>query len=115
VPLTKGDSRGPVVLLYGALVVMLMVALFSDGTGPIPRSAPKWACCRRGRSSPILVLLALAGLRDKVIFLAARGEVYAASRWRSCSPGSTSSWPRSWSAWRSGWAATSKITRTSRS
>jgi hypothetical protein len=77
VPLTKGDSRGPVdVLLYGALVVMLIVALFSDGTGPIRRSAPKWACCRRGRSSPILVLLALAGLRDKVIFLAARGEVY---------------------------------------
>ena len=29
VPLTKGDSRGPVdVLLYGALVVMLIVALF---------------------------------------------------------------------------------------
>ncbi len=37
VPLTKGDSRGPVdVLLYGALVVMLLVALFSNGTGPDP-------------------------------------------------------------------------------
>src|SRR3954465_3377720 len=35
VPLTKGDSRGPVdVLLYAALIVMILVALFSDGTGP---------------------------------------------------------------------------------
>ena len=37
VPLTKGDSRTVVdVVLYGALLVVLVVALFSQGTGPIP-------------------------------------------------------------------------------
>jgi Transmembrane protein of unknown function (DUF3556) len=37
VPLTKGTARTPVdTLLYAALLVMLLVALFSDGTGPIP-------------------------------------------------------------------------------
>ena len=37
IPLTKGTARTPVdVVLYGALLVVLLVALFSDGTGPIP-------------------------------------------------------------------------------
>ena len=37
IPLTRGDSRGPVdVGLYAALLAMLVVALFSQGTGPIP-------------------------------------------------------------------------------
>ncbi|PRC55433.1 hypothetical protein C6A85_43710, partial [Mycobacterium sp. ITM-2017-0098] len=37
IPLTKGDSRTPLDgLLYGALLVALVFALFSDGTGPIP-------------------------------------------------------------------------------
>src|SRR4029079_12758018 len=37
IPLTQGDARGPVgVLLYGALLVMLVIALFSQGPGPIP-------------------------------------------------------------------------------
>ena len=70
VPLTGGDNREPVdVLLYGALLVTLVVALFSGpaGTGLLPA----W------QSWTVLVLLAAAGLRDKVIFLAARGEVYA--------------------------------------
>ena len=77
VPLTKGDSRGPVdVLLYGALVVMLLVALFSDGTGPIPALDTDVGLLPTWQIVAVLVLLALAGLRDKVIFLAARGEVY---------------------------------------
>ena len=70
VPLTKGDNRESIdVLLYGALLAVLVVALV---TGPAdngllpPRLS--WA---------VLALLGLAGLRDKVIFLAARGEVYA--------------------------------------
>ncbi len=41
----------------------------------------------RGRSATILGLLAVLGLRDKVIFLAARGEVYASFTVASCSPG----------------------------
>ena len=36
-PLTKGTARTPFdVALYAALLVMLVIALFSDGTGPIP-------------------------------------------------------------------------------
>jgi Transmembrane protein of unknown function (DUF3556) len=76
IPLTRGDSRGPVdVLLYGTLLVLLLIAIFSDGTGPVLPGAhvgalPMWQIWA------ILGVLALAGLRDKVIFLAARGEVY---------------------------------------
>lgn len=76
VPLTRGDARTPVdVLLYGALLALLVVALCADGTGPVLPGAhvgvlPLWHIWA------ILGVLALAGLRDKVIFLAARGEVY---------------------------------------
>lgn len=77
IPLTKGDARGPVdVLLYGALLVMLVVALFSQGTVPIPELGTEVGVLPVWQTAAILVLLALAGLRDKVIFLAARGEVY---------------------------------------
>ena len=79
IPLTKGDSRTPFdVLLYAALLVMLVVALFSDGTGPIPALGTQVGVLPVWQTATILGLLALAGLRDKVIFLAARGEVYAA-------------------------------------
>jgi hypothetical protein len=72
VPFTKGTARGPFdVLLYAALVVMLLWALFSDGTGGFPGVLPTWQIWT------VLGLLAVLGLRDKVIFLAARGEVYA--------------------------------------
>jgi Transmembrane protein of unknown function (DUF3556) len=78
VPLTKGDNRAPVdVVLYAALLVMLVVALFSDGTGPVPALNTDVGVLPVWQIWAILVLLALAGLRDKVIFLAARGEVYA--------------------------------------
>lgn len=77
IPLTKGDSRAPVdVLLYAALLVMLVVALFSQGTGPIPELGTQVGVLPVWQTAAILALLALAGLRDKVIFLAARGEVY---------------------------------------
>ncbi len=79
VPLTKGDNRGPFdIVLYAALIVMILVALFSDGTGPIPELGTEVGLLPTWQIATIVALLALAGLRDKVIFLAARGEVYGA-------------------------------------
>ncbi|MGE2737146.1 DUF3556 domain-containing protein [Mycolicibacterium vaccae] len=77
VPLTGGDTRTPFdVALYAALLVLLVVALFSDGTGPIPELGSEIGVLPVWQTAAILTVLALAGLRDKVIFLAARGEVY---------------------------------------
>ena len=77
VPLTKGTARSPIdVVLYGALLVVLLVALFSNGTGPIPALGTDIGVLPMWQIAAILALLAVAGLRDKVIFLAARGEVY---------------------------------------
>ena len=79
VPLTRGTVRTPLdVLLYAALLVMLVVALFSDGTGPIPELGTAVGLLPTWQIATILGLLAVVGLRDKVIFLAARGEVYGA-------------------------------------
>lgn len=79
VPLTKGDSRGAAdVVLYGALLVMLVVALASQGTGPIPALGSQIGVLPVWQTAAIVGLLAVMGLRDKVIFLAARGEVYGA-------------------------------------
>ncbi|ODQ94932.1 DUF3556 domain-containing protein [Mycolicibacterium holsaticum] len=79
IPLTKGTRRTPFdALLYAALLVMLVVALFSDGTGPIPELGTTVGVLPGWQIWAILGILAVLGLRDKVIFLAARGEVYAA-------------------------------------
>ncbi|MBR7513614.1 DUF3556 domain-containing protein, partial [Mycobacterium tuberculosis] len=79
VPLTRGDVRGPIdILLYAALLVMLVVGLASPGSRPLPGldtatgALPVWEICT------ILAILGALGLRDKTIFLAARGEVYGA-------------------------------------
>jgi hypothetical protein len=78
IPLTKGTARTPVdALLYAALLVMLVFALFSDGTGPIPALGTTVGVLPLWQIWTILGLLAVLSLRDKVIFLAARGEVYA--------------------------------------
>ncbi|OBA82021.1 hypothetical protein A9W99_12350 [Mycobacterium sp. 1164966.3] len=78
VPLTKGTARKPVdVALYGLLLVFLVGALFSDGTGPVPELGTKVGLLPVWKVALILLTLAVLGLRDKVIFLAARGEVYA--------------------------------------
>ena len=78
IPLTRGDARTPFdVVVYAALLVMLVVALFSDGSGPIPELGTEVGVLPVWQTATILGLLAVAGLRDKVIFLAARGEVYA--------------------------------------
>ncbi|ART68620.1 hypothetical protein BTO20_08530 [Mycobacterium dioxanotrophicus] len=77
IPLTAGDSRTPLdVLLYAALLVGLLVALFSQGTGPIPALGTEIGVLPVWQTATIVGLLAAVGLRDKVIFLAARGEVY---------------------------------------
>ncbi|MFL6157621.1 MAG: DUF3556 domain-containing protein [Marmoricola sp.] len=70
IPLTRGDTRTPVdCALYGALLVALVVALFSDPTSL--GVLPMWEIWT------VLGILTVLSLRDKVIFLAARGEVYA--------------------------------------
>lgn len=77
VPLTRGDSRGVVdIALYAVVVGGAVWALLSPGHGgPVPGIGGV------GLVDPILVIptivaLALLGLRDKTIFLAARGEHY---------------------------------------
>ncbi|RVW09465.1 DUF3556 domain-containing protein [Prescottella agglutinans] len=71
-PFTSGSRRSIVdVVLYVALLVSLLVALLSataSGTGQLP-----WQ-----KVAVVLVVLALVGLRDQTIFLAARAEVYGA-------------------------------------
>ncbi|MET3963465.1 hypothetical protein ABIE44_003399 [Marmoricola sp. OAE513] len=65
VPLTRGDNRGLVdVALYAGLVGTLAWAMY----GGLPRE----------QVAIVLGLLLAIGLRDKTIFLAARGEVYGA-------------------------------------
>jgi Transmembrane protein of unknown function (DUF3556) len=78
IPLTKGDERTPIdALLYGALLAIIAVAIFSDGTGPMPALGTTVGVLPAWQIWAVLGLLAVLGVRDKVIFLAARGEVYA--------------------------------------
>ena len=117
-PLTKGTARTPFdTLLYAALLVMLLVALFSDGTGPIPALDTTVGVLPMWQIWTILGLLAVLGLRDKVIFLAARGEVYALVHGGvPVRRGGHRSSPPSWSAWSSGSARRRRSsTSTSRS
>lgn len=77
VPLTKGDTRTVFdAAVYAGLLAMLIVALCSQGSGPIPELGSKVGVLPTWQTATILIILAVAGLRDKVIFLAARGEVY---------------------------------------
>jgi hypothetical protein len=77
VPLTRGDSRSLVdVALYAIVLISAVWALGSGGTG-----GPVTAADDVGLIDPVLVIptivaLVLLGLRDKTIFLAARGEHY---------------------------------------
>lgn len=78
VPLTKGNDRTPFdALIYGILLGLLVLGLVSDGSGPIPALGTGIGVLPRWQTVAILTVLAVIGLRDKVIFLAARGEVYA--------------------------------------
>src|SRR5258708_11809896 len=78
VPLTKGNDRTPFdALLYSILLGLLVLGLVSDGSGPIPALGTAIGVVPRWQTVAILTVLAVIGLRDKVIFLAARGECYA--------------------------------------
>ncbi|WP_421845388.1 DUF3556 domain-containing protein [Mycobacterium sp.] len=79
VPVTTGTSRTRLdCALYAMLLVVLMFAIFSDGTGAAPGLHTTVGVLPIWQIWTVLGLLALLGLRDKVIFLAARGEVYGA-------------------------------------
>src|SRR4051812_33112621 len=72
VPFTAGDSRTRLdVALYAALIVSLVVALALPGTADasVPLVPP-------AALYPVIALLIVLGLRDKVLFIAARGEQY---------------------------------------
>ncbi|MBV8346047.1 MAG: DUF3556 domain-containing protein, partial [Mycolicibacterium sp.] len=78
IPLTRGTARTPVdAALYAALLGMLLWALVSDGTGPISALHTTVGVLPKWQILVILGILGVSSLRDKVIFLAARGEVYA--------------------------------------
>jgi len=77
IPFTAGDRRTLVeVVLYAGLIVATLYALCSDGTGPVPALGTVVGVLPTWKVAVVLVLLAVVGLRDKLIFLAARGEVY---------------------------------------
>lgn len=79
VPGTRGTRRTLFeVVLYAALLIMLLVALVSNGTGPDTALDTAVGVLPVWQIAAVLGLLAVLGLRDKTIFLAARGEVYAA-------------------------------------
>jgi hypothetical protein len=80
VPFTSGDERTPFdVLLYVLLLAALVVALTLPGvhTHGIDRAlASNKGVVREAAMIPVIALLVLLGLRDKVLFIAARSEQY---------------------------------------
>jgi hypothetical protein len=79
IPFTAGDRRTLLeVLLYAGLIVATLYALVSDGTGPVPALGTTVGLLPTWSIALILTLLAIVSLRDKLIFLACRGEVYGA-------------------------------------
>jgi len=70
VPLTRGTTRTIAdVVLYAGVLAAAVWVLLSPGSGADGLIAPQ-------RLIPLLVVLAVLGLRDKTIFLAARSEHY---------------------------------------
>lgn len=79
IPFTAGDRRTLLeVLLYAGLLAATLYALLSDGTGPVPALDTTVGLLPTWNIAVILGLLAVVSLRDKLIFLACRGEVYGA-------------------------------------
>lgn len=77
VPFTKGDSRTIVdVALYAIVLISAVWALLSPGHGGSVTAAGDVGLINPVLVIPTIVALALLGLRDKTIFLAARGEHY---------------------------------------
>lgn len=79
IPFTAGDTRTPLeVVLYAGLLAATTYALMSDGTGPVAALDTSVGVLPTWNIALIVGLLAVVGLRDKLIFLACRGEVYGA-------------------------------------
>jgi len=77
IPLTGGDRRTLFeVLLYAALIATTLYTLCSDGTGAVPALDTTVGVLPAWKVGVVLAILAVIGLRDKLIYLAARGEVY---------------------------------------
>jgi hypothetical protein len=77
VPFTRGDSRTIVdVALYAIVLLSATWALLSPGHGGSVTAAGDVGLIDPVLVIPTIVALALLGLRDKTIFLAARGEHY---------------------------------------
>src|SRR6185437_15893092 len=77
VPLTRGDTRTIVdVVLYAIVLAGAVWALLSPGSGGPVTAAGDVGLIHPALVAPTIVALALLGLRDKTIFLAARGEHY---------------------------------------
>jgi hypothetical protein len=80
VPFTKGDARTKLdVALCVALIASLVVALALPGlpdTSVTHAIGPNRGLVPPASLIPVLVLLIVLGLRDKVLFIAARGEQY---------------------------------------
>lgn len=77
VPFTRGDSRTLVdVILYAVVLAGGVWALVSPGHGGPVTGAGDVGLIDPVLVIPTIVALALLGLRDKTIFLAARGEHY---------------------------------------
>jgi hypothetical protein len=83
VPFTRGDERTPLdVLLYVAVLASLVVALALPGahvhgidSAPLIGGHNK-GLVPPGAIVPVIALLGILGLRDKVVFIAARSEQY---------------------------------------
>ena len=77
VPFTSGDTRTIVdVALYSIVLIGGVWALLSPGHGGPATAAADVGLINPVLVAPTIVALALLGLRDKTIFLAARGEHY---------------------------------------
>jgi hypothetical protein len=80
VPFTRGDARTRLdVTLYVALIASLVVALALPGlpdTSVTHAIGPNKGLIPQASLIPSLFLLIVLGLRDKVLFIAARGEQY---------------------------------------
>ncbi|MGB3486340.1 MAG: DUF3556 domain-containing protein [Mycobacterium sp.] len=78
VPLTRGDTRSLFdVLLYALVLLSGAWVLLAPGHGGSVTAAGDVGLLNPLLVIPMLAALALLGLRDKTVFLAARGEHYA--------------------------------------
>ncbi len=77
VPLTEGTRRGVLdCVLYAGVLASALWALLSPATRDLGGLDGHVGLLAPYRFLPLLILLPLIGLRDKMIFLAARSEVY---------------------------------------